>query len=444
MMGSSAAELRRQILGLIDSYHDAAFPKTDFVPGESAVPVSGKVFDADDLTHLVDASLDFWLTTGRYAARFERELARYFGLRHAFLCNSGSSANLLALSALTSRKLGKDALAPGDEVVTVAAGFPTTVNPIIQNGLVPVFLDVKLATYNVDVRYLEEAIGPRTRAIMMAHSMGNPFNLDAVMDVVRRHGLWLIEDNCDALGATYRGRLTGTIGNLATVSLYPAHQITTGEGGCVLTDDDRLKPLIESFREWGRDCWCEPGVDNICERRFDWQLGELPYGYDHKYIFSHIGYNMKMTDMQAAVGVAQLGKLTGFIKTRKRNWQRLYDGLNPLEEFFVLPEATEGSVPSWFGFPLTVRNGAPFSRGELVAHLEGRKIGTRMLFGGNLTRQPAYQDTQFRVVGDLANTDIVMNDSLWVGVYPGLREEMLDFMVDTFRGFVRSAVGSGR
>ena len=319
----------------MESYYQEAFPESDFVPGESSVPVSGKVFDADDLTRLVDASLDFWLTTGRYAARFEREFARYLGLRHAILCNSGSSANLLALSALTSSNLGNEALVPGDEVVTVAAGFPTTVNPIVQNGLIPVFLDVELGTYNVDVRALEDAIGPRTRAIMMAHTLGNPFDLDAVTEVVNRHNLWFIEDNCDAVGSTYNGKLTGTFSDLSTVSLYPAHHITTGEGGCVFTKHARLRPLIESFREWGRDCWCEPGEDDTCGKRFDWELGELPHGYDHKYIFSHIGYNLKMTDMQAAVGVAQLAKLPQFIEARKRNWQLLYDGLVPLEEFFV-------------------------------------------------------------------------------------------------------------
>ena len=437
-MSSLASGIRRQILGLMESYYQEAFPESDFVPGESSVPVSGKVFDADDLTRLVDASLDFWLTTGRYAARFEREFARYLGLRHAILCNSGSSANLLALSALTSSNLGNEALVPGDEVVTVAAGFPTTVNPIVQNGLIPVFLDVELGTYNVDVRALEDAIGPRTRAIMMAHTLGNPFDLDAVTEVVNRHNLWFIEDNCDAVGSTYNGKLTGTFSDLSTVSLYPAHHITTGEGGCVFTKHARLRPLIESFREWGRDCWCEPGEDDTCGKRFDWELGELPHGYDHKYIFSHIGYNLKMTDMQAAVGVAQLAKLPQFIEARKRNWQLLYDGLVPLEEFFVLPVATTDSDPSWFGFPITVRSDAPFSRSELIAHLTDRKIATRLLFGGNLVRQPAYQNTPFRVVGTLTNTDVVMHTTLWIGVYPGLTEEMLDFVIQEFRVFAKS------
>ena len=441
-MNSAGRDLRHQILDLVESYHGEAFPEKPFVPGESPVPVSGKVFDSDDLAHLIDASLDFWLTTGRYALRFEREFARYCGLRHAILCNSGSSANLLALSALTSHKLEGERLKPGDEVVTVAAGFPTTVNPIVQNLLVPVFLDVELGTYIVEVGMLEEAIGPRTRAIMMAHTLGNPFNLDAVLDVVRRHNLWLIEDNCDALGSTYDGKLTGTFGDLTTVSMYPAHHITTGEGGCVLTKHSRLKPLIESFREWGRDCWCEPGVDDTCGKRFDWKLGELPFGYDHKYIFSHVGYNLKMTDMQAAIGVAQLKKLPGFIEARKRNWRTLYAGLKPLEEFFILPRATPGSDPSWFGFLITVRETAPFDRNEFVHHLEGRKIGTRLLFGGNLVRQPAYRDIPHRVVGTLENSDAIMARTLWIGVYPGLTDEMLGFVIETIHEYVRSCTES--
>ena len=319
--------LRQQILELVAQYYEAAWPEHDFVPSQSLVPVSGRVFDADELIHLVDASLDFWLTTGRYADQFEREFARFLGVRYAMLCNSGSSANLLAVSALTSPKLGDRRLKPGDEVVTVAAAFPTTVNPIIQNGLVPVFVDVELGAYNVDVSQLAEAVGTRTRAIILAHTLGNPFDLDAVLDVARLQNLWVIEDSCDALGSRYKGQLTGTFGHLATFSFYPAHHITMGEGGCVVTDDPQLKKMVESFRDWGRDCWCEPGKDNTCGKRFEWQLGELPYGYDHKYTYSHLGYNLKLTDMQAAVGVAQLRKLPGFIETRKRNWQLLYDGL---------------------------------------------------------------------------------------------------------------------
>ena len=421
--------MRQEILRLVADYCAEAFPSREFVPGETPVPVSGRVFDADDLRHLVDASLDFWLTTGRYADRFEREFASFMGVRHAILCNSGSSANLLALSALTSPKLGERRLKPGDEVITVAAGFPTTVNPIVQNRLVPVFLDIELGTYNVDVGYLEEAISPRTKAIMLAHTLGNPFNIDAVLGLANRHGLWLIEDNCDALGSTYKGRLTGTFGDLATVSFYPAHHITMGEGGCVLTNRPKLKTLVESFRDWGRDCWCDPGKENTCGKRFEWQLGELPYGYDHKYIYSHIGYNLKLTDMQAAVGVAQLKKLPRFIKVRKHNWRLLYEGLKLLEEFLILPQATPGSDPSWFGFPITVRPEASFARNNLIHYLESRSIATRLLFGGNLTRQPAYQDVPYRAVGQLRNTDLVMKQTFWVGVYPGLREEMLDFVV---------------
>lgn len=433
---------RQGILRLIADYYAEAFPSQEFAPGETPVPVSGRVFDADELVHLVDASLDFWLTSGRYADRFEREFARFMGVRYAILCNSGSSANLLALSALTSSKLGERRLKPGDEVITVAAGFPTTVNPIVQNGLVPVFLDIELDTYNIDVRYLEEAIGPKTRAIMLAHTLGNPFNVDAVLEVVKHHDLWLIEDNCDALGSTYKGQLTGTFGDLATVSFYPAHHITMGEGGCVLTKRPKLKTLVESFRDWGRDCWCDPGKENTCGKRFEWQLGELPYGYDHKYIYSHIGYNLKLTDMQAAVGVAQLKKLPAFIEARKRNWWLLYEGLKPFEEFLVLPQPTPGSNPSWFGFLITVKPEASFARSDLVRYLESRKIATRLLFGGNLTRQPAYRDVPYRVVGDLVNTDIVMNQTFWVGVYPGLTEQMIAYVVETLAVFIREQVGS--
>ncbi len=401
------------------------WPSRDFLPGESVVPVSGRVFDADELVYLVDSALDFWLTTGRYADQFEREFARFMQVRHALLCNSGSSANLLALSALTSPKLGERQLKPGDEVITIAAGFPTTVNPIIQNNLTPVFLDIELGTYNLDVNYLDEAITEKTKAIMLAHTLGNPFNLDAVKAVAERHNLWLIEDNCDALGSTYRGQLTGTFGDLATVSFYPAHHITMGEGGCVLTNRPQLKTLVESFRDWGRDCWCAPGKENTCGKRFEWQLGDLPYGYDHKYIYSHIGYNLKLTDMQAAVGVAQLKKLPEFISTRKRNWQQLYDALKPYQEFLILPQPTPFSDPSWFGFLITVRPEAPFTRSELVHHLEEHKIATRLLFGGNLLHQPAYQQVPHRVVGRLTNTDVAMEQSFWIGVYPGLSEQSL-------------------
>ncbi len=437
-MPNSPAALRADILRLVAEYHAAAFPQRDFVPGQSPVPVAGRVFDAADMVSLVDSSLDFWLTTGRFAVEFERDFARFFGVRHALLVNSGSSANLLALSCLTSPKLGDEALRPGDEVITVAAGFPTTVNPIVQNRLVPVFVDVSLPTYNIDVSQLDAARSPRTRAVMIAHTLGNPFDLAAVTDFVRRHDLWLIEDCCDAVGATYDGRPVGTFGDLATTSFYPAHHITMGEGGAVLTDTPRLKTLAESFRDWGRDCWCDPGKDNTCGKRFDWQLGTLPCGYDHKYTYSHIGYNLKVTDMQAAVGVAQLAKLPQFIAARRRNFAILYDGLRDLEEFLILPQATPSSEPSWFGFPIAVRPEAPFTRNDLTGQLERRKIGTRLLFGGNLLRQPAYRNVEHRTVGTLENSDFVMNQVFWLGVYPGLTQGMLEFVIDSIHAYCRN------
>lgn len=438
MSAERAAELRQAILKLVAEYQAAAFPQHAFTPGATSVPVSGRVFDAAEMQMLVDSALDFWLTTGRFAAQFERELARFFGLNHAILVNSGSSANLLALSCLTSPELGERRLQPGDEVITVATGFPTTVNPIIQNGLIPVFVDVTIPTYNVDVSALEEAVSPRTRAVMLAHTLGNPFDLDAVTAFTQRHGLWLIEDCCDALGSMYRGRHVGTFGDLATVSFYPAHHITLGEGGCVLTGKAKLKKLVESFRDWGRDCWCEPGKDNTCGKRFDWQLGTLPYGYDHKYTYSHIGYNLKATDMQAAIGVAQMQKLPGFIAARQRNFDILYARLQPLSEFFILPEATAHTVPSWFGFPLAVRPDAPFSRNDVVRHLEAHKVATRLLFGGNLVRQPAYANVNFRQIGPLVNADFVMNQVFWLGVYPGLTQTMLDYVGDELDNFVKA------
>ena len=406
------------------------------MPGLTPVPVSGKVFGHEEVAALVDSSLDFWLTTGRYAAQLERGLARFLGTRHAILCNSGSSANLLALTTLTSPTLGDRRLCPGDEVITVAAGFPTTVNPIIQNRLVPVFVDVDIKTHNIDVSYLEQAIGPRTKAIMVAHTLGNPFQVDKVCEFAHKHGLWIIEDSCDALGATYQDKPVGTWGDLATLSFYPAHHITTGEGGCVFTNSVKLKPLVESFRDWGRDCWCEPGKDNTCGKRFDWQLGDLPCGYDHKYTYSHVGYNLKMTDMQASVGVAQMKRLPHFIEARRMNWQRLQDGLKGLEHFLQLPEATPGSNPSWFGFLITVRPESPRTRNEIVRFLEARKIGTRLLFAGNLLRQPAYRDIPHRVIGSLENTDVEMNSSFWVGVYPGLSTEMLDYIIESIHDSV--------
>jgi len=431
-MNPRAAQLRREILRLVAEYHAAAFPERPFVPGESPVPYAGRVFDDREIGNLVDASLDFWLTAGRFAREFEREFARWMGARQCLSVNSGSSANLVAVSALTSPRLGERRLRPGDEVITVAAGFPTTVNPILQNGLVPVFVDVALPTYNVDASQLEAALSPRTRAMIFAHTLGNPFDLNAVSAFARKHDLWLIEDCCDAVGSTYWGRKTGTFGDLATVSFYPAHHITMGEGGAVLTQTPMLGTICESFRDWGRDCWCEPGCDNTCGKRFDWQLGALPHGYDHKFTYSHIGYNLKLTDMQAAVGVAQLEKLDGFIAARRRNFRALSEGLAPLAEFFILPAATAGADPSWFGFPIAVRQDAPFSRNQVTRYLEDRKIATRLLFGGNLTRQPAYRGQTFRTVGGLENTDFVMDRVFWIGLYPGITAAMLEYAVETF------------
>ena len=430
-MNPRAEELRAQIRALATEYFIEAFPSRKFIPGESAVPISGKVFDEIELQHLIDSSLDFWLTTGRFADQFQKEFSKFIGVRHTILVNSGSSANLVALSTLTSPQLGDKALKPGDEVITVAAGFPTTVNPIIQNNLVPVFIDVQIPTYNVDVNYLEAALSPRTRAIMIAHTLGNPFDLDTVTEFARKHDLWLIEDCCDAVGATYNGRSVGTFGALATTSFYPAHHITMGEGGAVLTDKPKLRTLAESFRDWGRDCWCEPGKDNTCGKRFEHQLGELPYGYDHKYTYSHIGYNLKATDMQAAVGLAQMQKVAGFIEIRRANFAYMHENLQDLQEYLILPEATPNSEPSWFGFPIAVRAEAPFTRNQLTQFLDSRKIATRLLFGGNLVRQPAYRNVQFRVASSLENADFIMDQVFWLGVYPGLTRPMLDFVIET-------------
>jgi len=425
-----ADELRQKIRQLTAEYYGEAFPAKPFIPGESPVQVAGRVFDAAEMESLIDSALDFWLTTGRFAEQFEREFAKFIGVRTSTLVNSGSSANLLAVSALTSERLGERRLRPGDEVITVAAGFPTTVNPMIQAGLVPVFVDIQVPTYNVDPSQLEAALSDKTRAVMIAHTLGNPFDLDAVVAFTKKHNLWLIEDCCDAVGSTYRGQRVGTFGDLATTSFYPAHHITMGEGGAVLAEKPLLKTLVESFRDWGRDCWCAPGDANTCGKRFDWQLGELPHGYDHKYTYSHIGYNLKATDLQAAVGVAQLKKLPKFIETRKQNFATLKQGLTDLTETFLLPEATPHSDPAWFGFPILLRPEAPFSREELIRYLDDKKIGTRLLFGGNLTRQPAYKDIRYRKVGDLANSDLVMNQLFWIGVFPGLTPAMLDYMLD--------------
>jgi CDP-6-deoxy-D-xylo-4-hexulose-3-dehydrase len=437
-------QLREETLRAAAAYHEAAFPPVEFIPGESSVPVAGRVFDADEIRTLIDAALDFWLTTGRFAQRFEREFARFLGVRCASLCNSGSSANLLAVSALTSPDLGGQRLQPGDEVIKVAAGFPTTVNAIVLNGLVPVFCDIEVGTYNIEVAQLEAALSPRVRAVVLAHTLGNPFDADKVLQFVREHNLYLIEDNCDALGSKYRGRYTGAFGDLATCSFYPAHHITMGEGGCVLTQRPLLQRLVESFRDWGRDCWCDPGKDNTCGKRFAWQKGTLPCGYDHKYTYSHIGYNLKLTDMQAAVGVAQLKKLGRFVEARKGNFALLREGLARFEEFLILPRATEHSEPAWFGFPITIRPGAPFDRASLIRHLEENKVATRLLFGGNLLRQPAYQHVQHRVAADLGNTEIVAASSFWTGVYPGLSTSAIEYQIEQFAAFFRDGASRSR
>ncbi len=429
-MSERADQLRAQILELVAEYSHEAFPEKKFFPGQSSVPVSGRVYDASDVQSLIDSSLDFWLTTGRFAHQFEIEFARFFRMRHAVLVNSGSSANLLALTCLTSPLLKERQLKPGDEVITVASGFPTTINPIFQNNLVPVFVDVDIPTYNVDVSQLGAALSDRTRAVMLAHTLGNPFHLEAVTAFCKEHNLWLIEDCCDAVGALYHGLPVGKYGDIASVSFYPAHHITMGEGGAVLTDQPKLKKIVESFRDWGRDCWCEPGKDNTCGKRFDWQIGDLPAGYDHKYTYSHIGYNLKVTDMQAAVGVSQLKKLPYFIERRRENFDHLTERLSSLQDFFLLPQATPNSTPSWFGFLLYVRPSAPFTRDEVVRWLENHKIGTRLLFGGNLIRQPAYRGQRYRVIGNLQRSDEVMHRVFWIGVYPGLTEPMLDYIGD--------------
>jgi len=430
----SGIKLSENLDSKIDQLVAAAFselhPSNAFRGGETNIPVTGKVFGESELRAATRASLDFWLTSGPYTEEFEARFAKTVGMRHAFMVNSGSSANLLALSSLTSQAHGERSLKAGDEVVTVATGFPTTVTPILQNGLVPVYVDVDLESYVGTDEQLEEAIGPKTKAVMMAHTLGNPFNLDHVQALVKKHNLWLIEDNCDGLGGTYRGQKLGTFGDLSTFSFYPAHHITTGEGGAVLTKKVAHKRIVESIRDWGRDCWCPPGCDNTCLKRYEWTMGGLPEGYDHKYTYSHLGYNLKSGDIQAAIGLAQLDRLDDFIALRRRNWAYLLEGLKGLEEFFVLPKATENSEPSWFGFALTVKMNSPKTRNEIVRELNEKKIGTRLLFGGNLLRQPAFIGTPRRVIGDLKNTDRVMNDTFWIGVWPGLSIEMLDYMIE--------------
>ncbi len=431
-MSSNADQLRQEILSLVEKFAVMEFPETKFVPGTSPVPVSGRVFDGRDVSSLVNCSLDFWLTAGPYSNKFESKFKKLFNHRWAFLVNSGSSANLVAVSALLSPLLKERRLRAGDEVITVAAGFPTTVNPIVQNNLVPVFVDVEIATYNIDVEQLEAALSVKTKAVVIAHTLGNPFNLSAVTKFCKQHDLFLVEDCCDALGGRYDGKPVGSFGDLATVSFYPAHHITMGEGGCVLTSSGQLKSAALSIRDWGRDCWCDPGKENTCGLRFDQTHGELPPGFDHKYVYSHIGYNLKLTDMQAAIGLSQLTKLDGFHAARQRNFEALTAGLSDLEEFFILPKATENSQPSWFGFPIAIRARAPFNKSALVQYLEKNLIATRMLFAGNITHQPAYADVNYRQIGDLPNSDFVMTNVFWVGVYPGLTEEMIDYMIEIF------------
>ncbi|MBT7369403.1 MAG: lipopolysaccharide biosynthesis protein RfbH [Gammaproteobacteria bacterium] len=424
---------RQRILDLVAGYSELKYSQAaGFVPGETPIPPSGKVLGASEIVAAVDASLDGWLTTGRFNDEFETNLSAFLGPRHVLTTNSGSSANLVAFSTLTSPKLEDRALKPGDEVITVAAGFPTTVNPILLYGMVPVFVDIDLATCNIDANQIESALTDKTRAIMLAHTLGNPFNLGIVGEIARNHNLWLIEDCCDALGSTYEGKQVGNFGDIGTLSFYPAHHITMGEGGAVFTQKSKLARIMESIRDWGRDCYCEPGAENTCKQRYDWQLGELPAGYDHKYIYSHLGFNLKITDMQAAVANAQLQRLPGFIASRKENFSILKEGLSDLDNHMVLPEATPGSDPSWFGFPISLREDL---RPELLHFLDDRKIGTRLLFGGNLTKQPYFDGREYRVHGKLTNTDIAMERALWMGVYPGLQPEMLEYMIQSLHDF---------
>lgn len=431
-----AEELKTEIFDLVAKYYEKKHRDNAFVPGKSYIPYAGRVYDEKEIISLVDSALDFWLTAGRYGNQFETEFAKFLDVRHCLLTNSGSSANLLAISALTSPKLGEKRLEPMDEVITVAAAFPTTVNPIIQNNLVPVFVDVDIGTYNIQADKIEDAISDKTKAIFLAHIIGNPFELKTVMQIAEKYDLWVIEDNCDALGSKYNGKYTGTFGHMSTFSFYPAHHMTMGEGGAVVTNDTQLKRLIESFRDWGRDCWCEPGCDNSCGKRFGWQLGDLPFGYDHKYIYSHIGYNLKITDMQAAIGVEQLKKLPSFIEARKKNFNLLYDELKKYEKYFILPKTEPLADPSWFGFLLTVREDAGFTKNDIVIYLENNQIATRMLFAGNITMHPSFKNINYRIYDKLSNTDYIMNNTFWIGVYPGITGMMIDHILTAFKGFM--------
>ena len=437
MQNTKTEALREQIAQLVEQYAAIALAPAPFLPGATIIPPSGKLLDAAELQNMVAASLDGWLTTGRFNSEFEQKLAAFIGIKHLITVNSGSSANLVAFSTLTSPKLGDRAIKPGDEVIGVAAGFPTTVNPILQFGAVPVFVDVDPLTHNIDASKMEEAIGPKTKAVMLAHSLGNPFNLDVVTALCKKYNLWLVEDCCDALGSTYRGQMVGTFGDIGTLSFYPAHHITMGEGGAVFTKHDELKVIAESFRDWGRDCYCPPGKDNTCGKRFCWKLGDLPEGYDHKYTYSHLGYNLKITDMQAACGLAQLGKAAQFIASRKKNYTILRELLQSCEEFLALPEPTEHSAPSWFGFPITLKENCPVTRLDLLTYLDQNKVGTRLLFAGNLTRQPYMVGANYRVSGVLTNTDNVMKNTFWIGVQPSLTPAMLEYAarkIETYLG----------
>jgi len=436
-MNDNILEIRNRILDLVNDYSDINFKKKDFIPGVSEVPVSGKVIGTLELKNMVEASLDGWLTTGRFNEQFEKKLADFLGVKCLLTVNSGSSANLIAFSTLTSSKLKEKAIQKGDEVISVAAGFPTTVNPIIQFGAVPVFIDVKIPTYNIDENLVEEAITKKTKAIMLAHTLGNPFNVKKIKEICDKYSLWLIEDSCDALGSKFNNQNVGTFGDLSTLSFYPAHHITMGEGGAVFTNSKKLERISESFRDWGRDCYCEPGKDNTCNKRFGWQLGELPFGYDHKYTYSHIGYNMKITDMQAACGLAQLDRLEGFIKKRKENFNFLYKNLKDLEEFLILPEAEKNSEPSWFGFPISLKKNNNFNRNDLIKYLNENKIGTRLLFSGNLIKQPYMKNLNFKVHKDLKNTDFVMENTFWIGLYPGLSKNHLEHTVNKIKEFIK-------
>ena len=430
--------IRNKILSLVNDYSDINFKEKEFIPGVGEVSVSGKVIGSLELKNMVEASLDGWLTTGRFNEQFEKKLANFLGIKCLLTVNSGSSANLIAFSTLTSPKLKERAIQKGDEVISVAAGFPTTVNPIIQFGAIPVFIDIKIPTYNVDESLVEEAITKKTKAIMLAHTLGNPFNVKKIKEICDKYNLWLIEDSCDALGSKFNNQNVGTFGDLATLSFYPAHHITMGEGGAVFTNSKKLERIAESFRDWGRDCYCEPGKDNTCNKRFDWQLGDLPFGYDHKYTYSHLGYNMKITDMQAACGLAQLDRLEGFIKKRKKNFNFLYKNLKKLEEFLILPEPEKNSDPSWFGFAISLRQNNRYNRNGLVRYLNENKIGTRLLFSGNLVKQPYMKNIDFKIHGDLKNTDLAMENTFWIGLYPGLSERHLEYSVLKIKNFFKS------